>query len=777
MDAAAFLKGIESAPAYRRQMVAVENLPPRDPCFGELEYPLHPTLRSVLEQRHLWPLYLHQAQAVDRLGEGRDIVVATPAASGKSLCYNLPVINSVLEDRSSRAIYIFPTKALAQDQLRSLKEMAAGLPLNAAVYDGDTPHYERNGIRNSAQVILTNPDMLHMGILPHHRAWSRLLRSLKYVVLDEAHSYRGVFGSHIANVMRRLRRLCALYGSDPRFILCSATIANPGQLAEQLIGLPFSVVDEDGAPRGGKSFVFWNPPLRDADPMSGPGGHTVLSPRFGGVLRPIRMSANMEAAGLLADLVGSNVRTVAFARTRRAAELVYTYAKDRLDDQQPPLGDRIRPYKGTYMVEERRDIERALFDGELTGVAATNALELGIDVGSLDATIITGYPGSIASTWQQAGRSGRRGEESLSVFIGRNDPLDQYFMNHPDIFFGRSVEAALLSPGNPHILRPHLLCAAYEMPLTGQDAELFGYGVIEHLEELLGRDLLRYSEGKWHIAPQVNYPAEEVNIRSASMSSYYVVEGETGRILETVDEYSAHLQLHPGAVYLHQGTSYLVEHMDLEAKLAKVALDDGTYYTEASETTDISIGKIHASKVAGGVGVWLGEVEVTNQVVGYSKRMPMTEEVLGDEFVDLPPRRFNTMALWFDIPKKIIDRWRGGGPAFAGGLHAAEHAAIGVLPLFALCDRNDIGGVSTPFHPDTEKAQVFIYDGHPGGVGIAEEGFRVIDALWEATLSLVSECVCDSGCPSCIQSPKCGNHNYPLDKVVAGEILKSLCEG
>ncbi len=777
MDVAAFLKGIESGPTYRRQMVAVEYIPPRKASYGEPTHPLHPSLRSVLERRSMWPLYLHQAESIDRLSEGGNVVVATPAASGKSLCYHLPVIHSVLEDRSSKAIYIYPTKALAQDQLRSLKELAEGLRVQAAVYDGDTPHYERSGIRNSAHIVMTNPDMLHMGILPNHRAWSRLLRSLRYIVLDEAHTYRGVFGSHIANVVRRLRRLCSLYGSHPRFILCSATIANPRQLAEQLTGLPFDVVDEDGAPSGGKSFVFWNPPLRDMDTPSGSGGYGRPSPGFRGMLQPIRSSANMEAATLLADLVVSNVRTVAFVRTRRAAELVYGYAREHLDDKQADLRDKIRAYKGSYMAEERRAIERALFDGELTGVAATNALELGIDVGSLDATIITGYPGSIASTWQQAGRSGRRGEESLSVFIGRNDPLDQYFINHPDIFFRRSVEAALLSPANPHILRPHLLCAAYEMPLSGQDAELFGRGVIEHLEDLLGNGLLKYSEGKWHIAPHVSYPAEEVNIRSASSSSYHVVEDSTGRILEMVDEASAHRQLHPGAVYMHQGASYLVDDINLETRVARVALDDSSYYTEASETTEISIGKIRASKVAGGVGVWLGEVEVTNQVVGYRKRTPMTEEVLGDEPLDLPPRRFNTVALWFDIPQKTIDRCRGMATALAGGLHAAEHAAIGVLPLFALCDRNDIGGVSTPLHPDTSKPQVFIYDGHPGGVGIAEEGFRVIDALWEATLSVVSDCICETGCPSCIQSPKCGNNNHPLDKEMAGEMLKALCAG
>ena len=782
MDATAFLKALESAPWYRRQISSVETIPPRDAFPGELEEPLHTGLRSALESRQLWPLYLHQAEAVNGLRAGQNVVVATPAASGKSMCYHLPVIDSILTERSNRALYIYPSKALTQDQLSSLNHLTENLPVQGAIFDGDTPFYERSGIKRSAQILLTNPDMLHLGILPNHQTWSRLLRSLRYVVLDEAHMYRGVFGSHIANVVRRLRRLCSRYGSSPQFILCSATIGNPGELAEQLTGLPFMVVNRDGAPSGGKRFAFWNPPLLDANPAFGStkdsaSGPPAYSPSFRDSLQPARRSANTEAANLLVALVSSNIRTLAFVRTRRVAELVYMYARDTLDDMEPPLGNKISPYRASYLAEDRRAIERALFNGDLIGVAATNALELGIDVGTLDATIITGYPGSISSTWQQAGRSGRRGEESLSVFIARDNPLDQYFVNHPETFFGRPSETALLSPGNRHIMQPHLLCAAYELPLTGADAELFGPDLIVHLEYLMKCGSLRYNEGRWHISPASPYPAETVNIRSASSNNYVVVEGGSGNILETVEEASALLQLHPGAVYLHQGQSYLVEELDLESRTAIVALNDGSYYTQARETTDITINKIIESKVAGGVGVWLGDVEVTNHILGYKKRAPMTEQVIGDEPLDLPPRRFNTVAFWFDVPQKFVDRCRGGRLDLAGGLHAAEHAAIGVLPLFALCDRNDIGGVSTPLHPDTDKPQIFIYDGHPGGIGIAERGFKVVDALWEATLSVISECVCESGCPSCIQSPKCGNNNHPLDKDVAGDLLSALCGG
>ena len=780
MDVPAFLEQLKSAPWYRQQLSHVEMIPPRGANLGSLNDPLNPALQSILEGKEMWPLYLHQTDAIDGLRSGQNVVVATPAASGKSLCYHLPVIDTILSDRSARALYIYPSKALAQDQLKSLKDLGEGLPVQAAIFDGDTPGQVRAGIKRSAQILLTNPDMLHLGILPNHRTWSRLLRSLRYVVLDEAHIYRGVFGSHMANVVRRLRRLCTEYGSSPQFILCSATIANPGELAQQLTGLPFLVVDEDGAPYGGKQFAFWNPPLLDTNPAFGSAkGESLGGPaagvKFPGSLKPARRSANTEAASLLTELVSRDIRTLTFVRTRRVAELVYMYARDQLNELQPPLGNRISPYRASYMADDRRAIEKALFDGELTGVAATNALELGIDVRDLDATVITGYPGSIASTWQQSGRSGRRGEESLSVFIARDNPLDQYFMNHPQTFFGRPVERALLAPDNPYIMQPHLLCAAYESPLSGHDSDLFGPNLIEYLEGLLERGFLRYAQGKWHIDPSVSYPAEMVGIRSTSPHNYVVVQGESGVILETVEEASAMLQLHPGAVYLHRGESYLVEHLDLDSRTATVGPNDGTYYTQARDITDITVSKIRASKVTGGVGVWLGDVEVVNQTIGFKKRLPMTEEVVGDEPLDLPPRRFNTVALWFDVPQGITDRCRGARLDLAGGLHATEHAAIGVLPLFALCDRNDIGGVSTPLHPDTGKPQIFIYDGHPGGIGIAEQGFRMIDDLWEATLSVISECPCDSGCPSCIQSPKCGDNNHPLDKFVAEELLKALC--
>ena len=755
MDVSEFLGQLTGSSLYAGQIVHIETIPPREAREGALDHTLDLRVKQALEKAGLWPLYSHQAKAVNHLAAGTNVMVATPAASGKSLCYQIPVIESILADSTSRALFLHPTKALTQDQLKSIGNLADGLPVKAAVFDGDTPYDERGSVRRSAHVILSNPDMLHLGILPNHRNWSRFFRGLKYVVLDEAHVYRGVFGSHLANLMRRLRRVCRIYGSSPQFILCSATIANPGELASELTGLDFEVVDDDGAPSGGRRFAFWNPPFIENTPSA-------------------RRSTNMEAATLFSHLVSKKVRTLTFVRTRRQAELVYLYAREHLEAVEKGLGNAISPYRATYLPEDRRRIESDLLQGRLLGIASTNALELGIDVGSLDATVITGYPGSVASTWQQAGRSGRRGEEALSVLVGRANPLDQYLMNHPEFFFGKSVENALISPENPYIIAPHLLCAAYEAPLEETDSRIFGSSFKTHVENLVTQGFLRESQGKWHVTPDMPYPAELVDLRSSSSHTYPVVEEESGVILETVDETSAYFQLHPGAVYLHQGESFGVTNLDLENGAAYVSRTDAGYYTQSKDTTDITIIRVRSDKFVGGVQVYLGDVEVTTRVTGYQKRRPLTEEVLDEEWLDLPPRIFNTVALWFDIPDQFLDEVDEKKLDLSGSLHAAEHAMIGVLPLFALCDRNDIGGVSTPMHPDTRRPQVFIYDGHPGGIGIAEMGYQMVGQLWNATLGVITQCPCDDGCPSCIQSPKCGNNNYPLDKDGAGRLLKMV---
>ena len=673
MDASAFLTDIIQAPWYHQQIVHTEHIPPRQAATGVTRVPIHPSLQATIERQGLWPLYAHQAQALDALQDGANVVISTPSASGKSLCYNLAVLDALLRDRTTRAICVYPAKALAQDQLRGLKEMGRGLAFRAAIYDGDTPGHERSSIRRSTQILLTNPDMLHLGILPNHRAWSRLIRGLRYVVLDEAHVYRGVFGSHVANVVRRLRRLCSLYGSAPQFILCSATIGNPGELARRLTGLSCQVIDRDGAPYGGKRFVFWNPPTVEAAVSPDAPGRPLdggIPPETQRMVRPGkgRRSTNIDAATLFAELVSRSVRTITFVRTRRVAELVYLYAREQLDGKRPALSERISPYRATYLPEDRRRIERALFQGELMGVATTNALELGIDVGSLDASVITGYPGSVSSTWQQAGRSGRRTEESLAVLVAQDNPLDQYVIRHPETFFGRPVENALVSPENPYIAQPHLMCAAYESPLTSQDEELFGSSYLAHLNSLQERGLVRKGNGAWYATPAIPYPAETVNIRSTSSDNYLVVVEGSGVILETVDESSAFQQLHQGAVYLHQGEPYLVVRLDLESRTAHVAPSDGEYYTQTRDLTDIRILDVLRSKVAGGVEVCLGNVEVTNYILGFKKRRPFTEEIIGEEYLDLPPRRFSTVALWFYVPQGVLDNVKVAPLDLAGGL-------------------------------------------------------------------------------------------------------------
>jgi len=757
MNIASFLPRLKKHPAYRDQIVHVQHIAPTDASYGELDKPLHPKLQASLEANHLFPLYSHQSKAVNLVRSGRNVVVVTPTASGKTLCYNIPVLDTILTQKGSRALYLFPTKALAQDQLRSLRELTIDqkVKLNYDTFDGDTPQNERAAIKRSAEIILSNPDMVHLGILPNHSSWRELLSRLRYVVIDEAHVYRGVFGSHVANVIRRLRRLCAQYGSNPQFICCTATIANPGEHVERLTGQTFEVVSEDGSPHGGKEFVFWNPPLIDE-------------------AKSARRSANSEATLLLTELMKHDIRSLVFARSRRLTELIYVYVRDQLKKEEPKLALRVKPYRAGYLAEDRRQIERELFDGELLAVVATTALELGVDIGSLDATVLTGYPGSIASTWQQAGRSGRGRDKSLSFLIGVANPLDQYLMRHPEFFFGKSHENALINPDNMHILKPHVLCAAWEKPLTGSDEKLFGDNFSTAVSELERAGLLHKRARGWYPSPRVEYPAEEINIRSTSSHNYFLVEAGSGRLLETIEEANAFFQIHPGAIYLHQGDSYLVTALDLTGHTASAVLTEAQYYTQTKDITEISIIKPKLRKTVGGLGVYLGDVEVTTTVLGFKKKRVFTEEVLGEEPLELPPHTFPTVAVWFDIPSQVEEMLGKQGLDFAGGLHAVEHAAIALLPLFALCDRNDIGGVSTPLHQDTGKSQIFIHDAYPGGIGISEKGFDIITELWEATLKTIIECPCQDGCPGCIQSPKCGNNNEPLDKKAAQVILEEL---
>ena len=758
MDTSAFINHIIGLPGYDGQIAHVEHIPPRRAVFAKLEKPLPPELEQSLDDNKLLPFYSHQAAAINCARRGENVIIATASASGKSICYNVPVMDKILSESGSCAIYLFPTKALAQDQLRSIIYTFCPQILKyeqVSTFDGDTPPADRSGIRSHCRLILTNPDMLHLGILPNHRSWSRLLRNLKYVVLDEAHSYRGVFGSHVSLVLRRLRRICRSHGSSPQFIFCSATINNPGEHACNLSGLPFSVINDDGAPRGGKDFIFWNPPLVDDKKTS-------------------RRSANSEASNLLAELVSQDTRSLAFSRTRRLTELVANYTKQKLAEISPQHAKRVKAYRAGYLAEQRRQIEQELFEGRLTGVVATNALELGIDVGDLEATILTGYPGTIASAWQQAGRSGRREGRSLSILVAFDDPLDQYFMRHPDFFFSKDFENALINPSNPYILKAHLLCAAWEAPLTANDAPFFGETMEQEIAQLEEQQTLEHKGRRYYIAPCVNYPAQDVNIRAASGDNVALIDTSTNQQIETLEKNNALFFLHTGAVYIHQGESFLVNRLDLIANIAYAEPTTAAYYTVTKEITDLHILNTYLKKKHGQVSVCLGEVEVTTCVTGFKKKAQFTEEVIGEEPLDLPPINFPTTALWFDVPENIIHDIAKAGLDLAGGLHATEHASIAMLPLFAMCDRNDIGGVSTVCHPDSGKAQVFIYDGYPGGVGIAEKGYELVEQLWQATLATIDECPCTDGCPSCIQSPKCGNNNQPLDKKAARMILRKL---
>lgn len=754
-----FIQRFKRSSDYKGQVVHVQEVPARPAEYTQLDAPLPERLTDALENLGVTRLYRHQAEAVDLARTGRHVIITTPTASGKSLCYNAPVLETLLLEPDARALYLFPTKALAQDQKSKIETLGLHPDVTVATFDGDTPKDERSWIKRHGRLIITNPDMLHVGILPYHNTWGTLLRNLRYIIIDEAHVYRGVFGAHVANILRRLRRVAARYGARPQFIACSATIANPGELFGRLTGLKASVVGGDGAPSGGKRFVFWNPPVFDE--KSG-----------------ARKSSNAEATSLFTTLVSGGVRTIAFTRARKQAELLLTYARRNFEGtSNPKLADQVVSYRAGYTPEQRRDIERRLFKGELTGVTATNALELGVDIGDLDACIITGYPGTVASTWQQAGRAGRRQGESLAVLVAADNPLDQFLMRRPDYFFGQSHEHATLDPLNKHILSGHLRCAAYELPLTEADYKLFG-GTEEERARWVAHRLCESGDlaarGDQLLYSGSDYPASMINIRSASSNQYTIIEETRGQVLGTVEEARAFDTLHPGAVYLHMGESYLVERLDTKNFRAFVRPATANYYTEPRVDTRIEILETYGSKEFGETVAYFGTVVVTTQIVGFRQKQLFTDENLAQYELDLPEQRFETEAVWYPIPNPLVYDLEQKEQDLAGGVHAVEHASIGLLPLFALCDRNDIGGVSTAYHSQVGGPAIFVHDAHPGGVGIAETGYRLITEWLTATRDLLNECPCEGGCPSCIQSPKCGNNNEPLDKEAARTILRYI---
>ncbi|MEU6362522.1 DEAD/DEAH box helicase [Streptomyces albidoflavus] len=746
-----------------------EHLPPRAARHAVWPDRIRPEVIAAVQKAGIPDPWAHQAAVAEHALDGQSVIVATGTASGKSLAYLVPVLSSLLDGaeapngRGATALYLSPTKALAADQLRAVKELSAplGNAVRPAVYDGDTPVEEREWIRQYANLVLTNPDMLHRGILPSHPRWSSFLRALRYVVIDESHTYRGVFGSHVAQVIRRLRRLCARYGADPVFLLASATAAEPAVAAGRLTGLPVSAVDDDASPRGELVFALWEPPLTEHHGENG---------------APVRRTATAETAGLLTDLAVQSVRTVAFVGSRRGAELISVITQERLAEVDRSLARRVAAYRGGYLPEERRALERALHSGDLLGLAATTALELGVDVSGLDAVLICGYPGTRASLWQQAGRAGRSGQGALAVMVARDDPLDTYLVHHPEAIFDQPVESTVLDPDNPYVLAPHLCAAAAELPLTEEDLALFGPATRELLPQLEAAKLLRRRAHGWHWTRR-EPAADLADIRGGGGRPVQIVEVGTGRLLGTVDANAAHGSVHTGAVHLHQGRTYLVRDLDLEDSVALVEQATPSYSTTARDTTAISVLETDAEIPWGDGRLCYGSVEVTNQVVSFLRRRLITGEVLGETKLDLPPRTLRTRAVWWTVTENQLDAARINPEQLGGALHAAEHASIGMLPLFATCDRRDIGGVSIPLHPDTLLPTVFVYDGHPGGAGFAERGFHTARQWLAATREAIDACECEAGCPSCIQSPKCGNGNEPLHKRAALRLLTVLLQG
>lgn len=737
----------------------VAELPPRSgrphrwPAWAE------PDVVQAFTERGVSSPWSHQSAAADLAHAGRHVVVSTGTASGKSLAYQLPVLNALATDPRARVLYLSPTKALGHDQLRAAHALTASVPrchdVAPTAYDGDSPPEVRRFARERSRWLFSNPDMIHVSILRNHARWAVLLRGLQFVIVDECHYYRGVFGSNVAMVLRRLLRLCARYSSAPTVIFASATTDSPGATAAELIGLPVEEVTEDGSPQGARTVALWEPALRPD--LLGENG------------APVRRSAGAEAARVMADLVAEGAQTLTFVRSRRAAELTALGTQARLDDIAPELSAKVASYRAGYLAEDRTALERALAEGRLRGLATTNALELGVDIAGLDAVVLAGFPGTVASFWQQAGRSGRRGQGALVVLIARDDPLDTYLVHNPAALLGKPVERVVIDPANPYILGPQLLCAATEMPLD--EAEVRDFGATEVAEGLIDDGLLRRRNGKYFPAAGLE-PHGAVDIRGSAGGQIVIVEADTGRLLGSTGVGQAPASVHPGAVYLHQGESYVVDSLDLDDAIAFVHAEDPGYATFAREITDIAVTGTGERAQFGPVTLGLVPVTVTHQVVGYLRRR-LSGEVIDFIELDMPEQTLATTAVMYTITHEALERRGIDAPRIPGSLHAAEHAAIGLLPLVASCDRGDIGGLSTAVGPDPAGLpSVFVYDGYPGGAGFAERGYRKVGTWLGATAAAIEACECPRGCPSCVQSPKCGNGNDPLDKAGAVRVLE-----
>ena len=740
-----FLQDVLHRQASRGHLVHVEVIPTRDARFAEPDPPLPGPIRQALHGAGIDRLYTHQVEALAHARTGKDVLVVTGTASGKSLAYQLPVLETLLREREARALFLFPTKALEQDQWKSLQQLIPwGSGIRAEILDGDTPAHRRAQLKGDLpHILISNPDILHLSLLPYHAAWKGFWENLRYVVLDELHSYKGIFGSHIAHVLRRLHRVTAFYGSRPGFITCSATISNPSEFAGTLAARDFARVDDDGSPARGKRFVLVNP-------TGSPYG---------------------EATELLLHCIQAGFKTIAFAKARKIAELITMWAHQAA----PQLRAKIRAYRAGYRPEERRAIEQGLFHERLMAVVSTSALELGIDVGGLDACLLVGYPGSIASTWQRGGRVGRAGQEALIILIALPDALDQYFMRHPRDFFARTPEAAVIDPGNRRILLDHLVAAAAELPLTAAEAARYGRDLPDRIAELQAeRRLVQSADGGEWYARRRN-PAREISIRA--IGEPFAILDPSGKTIGSLDTFRAIHECHPGAVYLHQGRQFEVTDLDLAQRKVRARPVEVDYYTQTTGEKETEILHCQEFRQVKGAVARLGRLKVTERITGFEKRRIFGQDRIGSYPLDLPPHTFETQGLWLEVPDPLRDhvkRSGGGGLHFMGGIHAVEHAMIGLFPLFALCDRGDVGGISYTFHPQVGRSAIFLYDGYPEGIGLAERCYRVLDDLLAHTLRLLLECPCEAGCPSCIHSPKCGSGNKPLDKAAAVLTLQGL---
>ena len=759
---------LKSSSRYRERVEHIEILPSKEPIYGRLKKPLSHSIKNYLLKKRL-RLYSHQCEAIETLRAGKNIIITTPTASGKTLAFNIPIFERLEEDKRAAALYLYPTKALSNDQLKVIKEfeILSKISVNPNVYDGDTPPGRRPRIRETSRIIISNPYELH-AVLPWHYKWGRFLGSLKFVVIDEAHRYRGVFGSNVAFLIRRLRRICNFYGSHPQFILSTATLANPVEFGEKLIGVGSRLITSDGSPKGKKYFIFYNPYF---DGMG-------------------MLSTHQETRDLFLFFIKNNLQTLCFTISRKMAELIVSWSKKELKKSGSPLTDKITAYRAGYLPEERMEIENSLKNGILRGVTSTNALELGIDIGSLDSVIISGYPGTIISTWQQAGRAGRGIGESFATLVAFQGPLDQYFMKHPRVFFGRPGEHAIIDESNLYIVSGHLMCAASELPIKLAEEKIyFGDGAQEILKALEKEGLVQSTPNGW-VYTGKRRATETVSLNNISSEVFKIIC--EGHLLETMDRAQAYREAHKGAVLLHQGQTYIVENLDLKNSVAQAKKREVDYHTEAMKIVDIKILEKVEEKEIGSFTVSFGDVEVNEEYVGY--KIMKYDKVVGREKLDLPRLNFKTMGLWFTVPENIKEKiWEKRKEdkdikeklkkrreenlkreVFAGGLHGIEHAIIGIMPFHVMCDRWDIRGVSTSNHPDTMEPTVFIYDGFEGGIGLTEKAFQLMAEIVEMSHQLVRDCGCEDGCPACIYSSKCGNDNRPLDKKATILILEEL---